>query len=321
VSASASKAKASECALGGNTPRTLSRQRGLLLMRDHRKVPRHLAASPATSRRSEGDEMRAWMNHTATRTAQRAESGALLGFALVALVSLASPARATILLFDESRDAATATIVVPTGSGATLAADYGDNATGAAMAVPGGTFTYGDAGEGFTPDVTVDLFTSLATPTDPRVRMWQTGYGDLVNVVFAEGPGTAGSPQLNIRLTATPGSVVDLYGFDLAGFGQDFTIAGVSVQAGATTLFSAANVLVEGDASGAGHTSIAFAAPLSAEELLVTIDLSNLAASIQDNVALDNLRFGQTPPHGVPEPHVLGLVACAALILGRARPR
>ena len=240
-------------------------------------------------------------------------------FALAALALAASSAHATILRFDEGRDASTGTLVVPTASGASPAADYGDNVTGAAMAVPGGIFTYGDGGEGFTPDVAIDLFTSLATPTDPRVRLWQAGYGDLSNVVFSDGPGTGGSPQLSMRFSAAPGFLVDLYGFDLAGFGQDYTIAGVSVVAGATTLYSASNVVVEGNATGPGHTSIVFATPLSAQELLVVIDLSNLAASIQDNVAVDNVRFGQTPPRTAPEPRALALAALAVALASRRR--
>jgi MYXO-CTERM domain-containing protein len=39
------------------------------------------------------------------------------------------------------------------------------------------------------------------------------------------------------------------------------------------------------------------------------------------DVALDNTRFGQTPPPSVPEPHWLGLAALAALVLGRVRSR
>jgi hypothetical protein len=169
------------------------------------------------------------------------------------------------------------------------------------MAVTGGFFTYGDGGEGFTPDITLDISSAGATATDPAVRLWQAGYGDLLNVVFTEGPGTAGSPLLSIRFTAAPGFAVDLYGFELAGFGSDYVIAGVSVSAGATTLFSEANVLVQGDGSGPGHTSFAFTTPLSAPELLLEIDLSNLPSGIQDNVAIDSVRFGQTPPRSVPE--------------------
>jgi hypothetical protein len=245
----------------------------------------------------------------------------LPGIAIL-LLSLASTntARATILLFDQERDAATQSIVGPTGSGGTLPADYGDHVTSAVVSVPGGVFTYGEAGEGYTPNVSLDIFSAEATETNPRVNLWQDGYGDLVNVIFAEGPGTAGAPLLSVRLTAETGYMVDLYGFDLAGFNTDYTIAGVSVFAGATTLFSEADILVQGDQTGPGHTTFAFDPPFSAPELLLQIDLSNLPSGIQDNVALDNLRFGQNPP-GIPEPGTLLLatLAAAALFIRRAR--
>jgi hypothetical protein len=231
-----------------------------------------------------------------------------------------APAGATILLFDQQRDAASQTIVGPTSSGGTLPADYGDHVTAAAMSVPGGIFTYGEAGEGFTPDVSVDIFSAAATETDPRVNLWQNGYGDLVNVIFAEGPGIAGAPMLSVRLTAATGYAVELYGFDLAGFGSDYTIAGVSVFAGAATLFSEADVLVEGDLTGPRHTTFAFDNPLSAPELLLEVDVSNLSAGIQDNVALDNLRFGQNPPR-VPEPSTLLLAMIATAAYLAIRPR
>lgn len=236
------------------------------------------------------------------------------------LVTSSVPAEATILLFDQERDAVSQSIVGPTSSGGIVPADYGDHVTSTRMSVPGGIFTYGEGGEGFTPDVSLDIFSAAATETDPRVNLWQDGYGDLVNVVFAEGPGTAGAPLLSVRFTAATGYQVDLYGFDLAGFGSDYTIAGVSVFAGATTLYSEADVLVQGDLSGPGHTSFTFDEPLSAPELLLQVDLSNLPAGIQDNVALDNLRFGQNPP-GVPEPAtlLLALPGIAALFVRRAR--
>ncbi len=231
-----------------------------------------------------------------------------------------APAGATILLFDQERDAATQSIVGPTSSGGRLPADYGDRVTAAVTPVPGGAFTYGEAGEGFTPDVSLDVFSAAATANDPRVNLWKTGYGDLVNVIFAEGPGTAGAPLLSVRLTADTGHVVDLFGFDLAGFGADYTIAGVSVFAGATTLFSQAGVLVEGDLSGPRHTTFAFDTPLSAPELLLELDLSNLPEGIQDNIGLDNLRFGQNPP-GVPEPATLLLAVLTGLLILYRRER
>jgi hypothetical protein len=169
--------------------------------------------------------------------------------------------------------------------------------------------------QGFTPDVTVDIFSADATPTDSHARLWATGYGDLVDVVFAEGPGVGGSPTLSVRLTAAPGYAVDLYGFDLGGWSNtDYTIAAVDVFAGAATLFSATDVLVEGDFSGPRHTSFAFGAALSAPEILLRLDLSNLASGVQDNVGIDSIRFGQTPGR-VPEPGAAMLLLMGGLAL------
>ena len=245
---------------------------------------------------------------------------------LALLAASAALSQATILTFDQERDSATGTLVGPTTSGGRLRADYGDNVTGAAMAVPGGVFTYGEAGEGFTPNVSLDIFSATATASDAGVRLWQTGYGDLVNVLFGDGPGTAGAPLLSVRFTAAPGYMVDLYGFELAGFGADYVIAGVSVFAGSTSLFSETGVLIQGDAFDAQRTSIAFAMPLSAPELLLQVDLSNLSPGIRDNVGLDSIRFGQTPPPPVPEPTSallllagLGLTATACRWRRRAR--
>ena len=225
-------------------------------------------------------------------------------------------ADATILLFGQERNSRG---VVPASAGSVLPDDYGDNVAGLVMAVPGGSFNYGNGGEGFTPDVTVDIFTSTATSTDPGGRLWPGDYGDLVDVVFGHGPGIGGSPMLSVRLQAAPGFVVDLYGFDLAGWNRsDYTIAGVEILAGAVSLYADSDVLVEGNATGPGHTSLAFATPLSAQELLIQLDLSNLASSLQDNIGIDSIRFGQTPPP-VPEPGTALLVLCGLAITAAAR--
>jgi hypothetical protein len=246
--------------------------------------------------------------------------------ALGLLFSLAGPpsARGTVLLFDQTRDAATSSIIGPTGSGSDLPTDYGDNATGPVVAAPGGFFTYGEAGEGFTPDITIDIFSSTASGNDAGVRLWQTGYGDLVDVVFTAGPGIEGAPLLSVRLTAAPDYVVDLYDFDLAAYSAaGLTIAGVTIFDDGGAIFSATDVFVAGNAANPGHTKIEFATPLSAAELLVQIDLSNLAASIQDNVGLDSIRFGQTPPHVIPEPGtaILLFAGLAGLASRRRSPR
>lgn len=203
----------------------------------------------------------------------------------------AGEGRATILTFDQSRNA-TGSSVVPTAAGSSVQQDYGDNVTGASMAVDGGLFTYGDGGEGYTPNVAVEYFAATA------VSLWTIQYGDLDNVLLARAPlsgAVAGS--LNVRLTADPGFLVALYHFDLAGWpNADYTINGVNILGDGGVLFSQSNVLVAGALNGPRHTAFDFSSPLAAAELLIEIDFSNLAASSQDNIGMDNIRFGQQPP-------------------------
>ena len=223
--------------------------------------------------------------------------------------------QATVLIFDQTRNA-TQTAVVPTSAGSVVQQDYGDNVTGSPMNVPGGQFTYGNEGEGFTPNVVTDYF------SDTGVGQWTIQYGDLTNVLFAGAPLSGESPNtLNVRLTAEPGFEVLLYHFDLAGWANaDYTINGVSVFSDTTTLFSQNNVLVEGDFSGPRHTSFDFSNPLSAEQLQIQIDFSNLAGSIQDNIGIDNIRFGQDPPAAVPTPPALWLFGSGLIgLVGIAR--
>jgi hypothetical protein len=213
------------------------------------------------------------------------------------LAAMPGISQATILTFDEIREPEGA--VIPTISGNPPETDYGDHANGSPMNVAGGQFTYGNGGEGFTPSVVVDLYAGSATAGNPGVSLWGNGYGDLTNVLI----GNNNSISLYARLTADAGFAVQLYGFDLGGWpASDYTINAVRVLDGSGTLFAQNNVLVQGDGSGPGHTTFDFTTPLTAAELLIEIDYSNLAGNQQDNIGLDNIRFGQTPPAPVPEP-------------------
>jgi hypothetical protein len=230
----------------------------------------------------------------------------------------ANDSQATRLIFDQSR-AAAGTSVVPTSAGSVAQQDYGDNVTGSPMNVVDGQFTYGNDGEGFTPNIVVDYFTG----TD--VKLWTTQYGDLTNVLFARAPlsGDANPDTLNVRLTAEPGYEVQLHHFDLGGWpNADYTINGVSIFSSTATLFSQSDVVVEGDLTGPRHTAFDFTPPLSAGQLRIQIDFSNLAGSIQDNIGIDNIRFGQNPPALVPVPAAAWLFGSGLLgLVGIARRR
>jgi hypothetical protein len=214
------------------------------------------------------------------------------------VLCLASTANASILTFDQIRQVG---VVVPTISGNDLEDDYGDHITGSPMNVPGGQFTYGNGGEGFTPNVTADFVAGNGT----SLSLWRDRYGDLTNVAF----GNNLSVSLNVQLTADPGYTVDLYHFDLAGWSlTDYTINAVRVISDAGTIFSQDNVLVQGaNDGGLMHTAFDFAAPLSGSQLTIQIDHGNLAVGTQDNIGIDNIRFGQNPPAAVPIPVTLWL--------------
>lgn len=223
---------------------------------------------------------------------------------IVLLSCFASAGRASILTFDQIRVGG---VVVPTISGNDLEDDYGDRVTGSPMNVSGGQFTYGNGGEGFTPNVVVDFVAGNGT----TLSLWQDSYGDLTNVAF----GNNISVSLNVQLTADPGFVVDLYHFDLAGWKlADYTIDAVRVLSGADTMFSQDNVLVQGANDGGDmHTAFDFTVPLSAAQLIIQIDHGNLAAGTQDNIGIDNIRFGQNPPAAVPIPPALWLFGSGLL--------
>lgn len=232
------------------------------------------------------------------------------------LVCIAGNAAATILTFDQARSA-TGSTVIPTQAGSAVPQDYGDRVSGTPMAVPGGEFTYGNGGEGFTPNVVVDYFSGN------NVALWTTQYGDLINVMFS----SAGSNVMNVRLTADSGFEVLLYQFEIAGWPEsDYTINEVTVTGAGTTLFSQTNVLVEGNATGPRHTLFDFASPLIGPELLIGIDFANIAFGQQDNIGIDNIRFSQNPPPVgepmlIPEPRSIAIFGMSLALLGLIRHR
>ena len=224
---------------------------------------------------------------------------------LTATVGLSRPAAATILTFDQIRVGGN---VVPTISGNDVPDGYGDRVTGPVVNVPGGAFTYGEAGEGFTPNVEVAFLAEVPVLRTSNVALWQDGYGTLQNVLY---PGER-TRALQIEFQAAPGVDVLLYGFDLAGwFRRDYRIEAVRVADGSGVLFSERNVLVHGAVGGPGRTSFVFTTPLAARFLAINIDYSNLDDEEQDNIGIDNIRFGQRGGDtGQPVPEPTGLALC-----------
>ncbi len=183
---------------------------------------------------------------------------------------------------------------------------YGDNVTATTM----GGVGYGVGAEGFTPNVAVTYGTN-----DPA--LWTSGYGNLTNVLFEDQDSTG---ILTVTFTAEAGFDAVLYGFDLAAyttaFASDPVVQSITVKDGfGASLFTQAG----GTVSRTGHSSLDFsAAPLVGSTLVVTVDARNLGG-LNDDIAVDNLRFGQQA--AVPEPVSMLTLSIGAVALLRRRSR
>ncbi len=180
---------------------------------------------------------------------------------------------------------------------------YGDAVTATTM----GGFGYGVGAEGFTPDV-------QATYGTQQPALWTTGYGNLTNILFED---QDGSGILTVTLTAAAGFNVALYGFDLSAYGAVFTsdptVQRIEVTDGdSNSLYLLSNSTV----SETTRTSLDFSLnPLIANSLTIAIDARNLGG-LNDDIAIDNIRFGQQP---VPEPATLATVALGLAAIARKR--
>ena len=116
-----------------------------------------------------------------------------------------SLASASILTFDACGGSATAAILNSCFGGA-INQGYGDRVTGLGTDA-GGTQdrSYGNGGEGFTPNILTSYNTGFG---------WDTGFGTLANVMYVDGI----TAVLNMTFSADAGFRAQILGFSLGAF-------------------------------------------------------------------------------------------------------
>lgn len=261
--------------------------------------------------------------------AGRVAAGALASLAATAALTTSRPASASVLpfeVFDSTLGAPYNDPGVPPtrpGYGYTegyrVPEDYGDNVTSTEVFVgPDRVYQYGIGAEGSTLNVSASYGPFSIFTGGPE--LFRGGYGDLNGVMY-QGSRFPPPPDpaigndysnLDIVLAADPGYDVLLYGFDLGGYQDNYTINAVTVYDGVPNAlftptnqaFEELNVLVEG-ASQTSHTTFdetrfatsgsimhAGGGPIQSHLIWIRIDSSNLGA-LSENIGIDNIRFGQ----------------------------
>ncbi len=159
---------------------------------------------------------------------------------------------------------------------------YGDFVTNTTM----GAYSYGESGEGFTPNVAVEYIGDGGDGLD----FWTTGYGDLVNIVENE---DNGERWTIIRFAATLGCETVLHSLDMGNYiYSPIVIDSITVtnESGAV-LFQTNNFTL--GANAADHTHINFGS-ITGQVLTLVLDLQTAAITIDnDKVGLDNITFSQ----------------------------
>ena len=220
------------------------------------------------------------------------KSGFLTAAVLAGTCGVAS---ATVLTFDPNP-----------GDGLPLNGDYGDRVVSAMQ----DGFSYGLM-FGPTPNIEVSYGSN-----NGNLLHWGPSYGDLANVVYTP----AGGQELRVTMSADADWLVELHGFDVAGWpSTDYTINEVRVEVNGQVAFSEVDAFIRGataDGEGRVHTSYDFDRVIRGSEITIVLDVANISGSAQDNIGIDNVAFGQAV---VPAPGAVAVVGAAGLIAGRRR--
>lgn len=162
-------------------------------------------------------------------------------------------------------------------------------------------------GSGWTPDVAVSMSSvdSAGTLVSPNLLFWGTGYGNLPQVAFASANGL----YSRVSLSATPGNLVTINSFTLAGYPQSDLVADrIRIFDGnGVDLWTAPSLTV----GGTGPASSTYSPTISAQNLTLEFG-SNW------NIGLGKLDFNQSVDP-VPEPASLAAVTVGTLALLRRK--
>jgi hypothetical protein len=244
-----------------------------------------------------------------------------LGLFLLGSLFGTSSLEASILTFDTCGGSGTAAILTNC-SGGSVNPNYGDRVTSTTTDANGTQDrSYGESGEGFTPNITVGYSSGFG---------WGTGFSNLTNVIYTDGA----SGLLDITFSADSGFRARLLGFSLGAFlPPQNGFQGVSV-----SIFDESNTQLFTQSYSVAASDVNQVISVQSGDggfLRLRLDVTALNFNpgifdfSRESVGIDNIRFAQAatttepPPSGgdVPEPSTFALVGGVALIGALLRRR